>query len=419
MGALCRNCELMFEGGNICPNCRSPKIVSHSEISTLNIAHVDCDAFFSSVEKRDFPELRHKPVIIGGGSRGVVSTACYIARIKGVHSAMPMYQAIKICPEAVIVRPRMGVYTEVSKQIVALMKNLTPQVETISVDEAFLDFSGTQLLHKSSPAQLLVKLVNQIENQIGITCSVGLSINKFLAKIASDLEKPKGFSLIGSKDINDVLGSKPLAIIPGVGKAFQNRLDKEGLYTFDDLQKLSKHELEDRFGKFGTRLWHLARGEDKRTTRVKRRVKSISNENTFSKDISDYKKLEGYAWRLTEKVTDRAKNKGLNGNTVTLKLKQHNHKIHTRQASLKFPTNLSTQIFPVVQSLLKPMVYLAPFRLLGIGLSGLESETKSQSINQTLELDPETISHTRVEGISDELRKKFGPKALRKGISLN
>ena len=419
MVSLCRNCEQMFEEADTCPYCGSPIIISHPELTQLNIAHIDCDAFFASVEKRDFPELRDKPVIIGGGKRGVVSTACYIARIKGVHSAMPMYQAINICPEAVIIRPRPGVYSAVSKEIKALMKVLIPQVESVSVDEAYLDFSGTKLLHKSSPAQLLVKLVNRIENQIGITCSVGLSINKFLAKIASDLEKPKGFSLIGPKDINNVLGNKPLSIIPGVGKAFQKKLDKEGLYTFFDLQKVSKEELEEKFGKFGTRIWHLARGKDNRTTKVSRTIKSISNENTFSQDISDYKRLEGYAWRLTEKVTDRAKNQGFIGKTVTLKLKQHNHKIHTRQASLSIPTNLATQIFPVVKQLLEPMVHLAPFRLLGIGLSGLENEPQSPVINQSMDLEPDAITQASVEKVSDELRKKFGPNALRKGISLN
>ncbi len=419
MVSLCRNCEQMFEGVDTCTYCGSPIIISHPELAELNIAHVDCDAFFASVEKRDFPELRDKPVIIGGGKRGVVSTACYIARIKGVHSAMPMFQAINICPDAVVVRPRPGVYSAVSKEIVALMKELTPQVETVSVDEAFLDFSGTMRLHKSPPAQLLIKMVNRIEHQIGITCSVGLSINKFLAKIASDLEKPKGFSMIGPKDINSVLGNKPLSIIPGVGKAFQKKLDKEGFYTFKDLQKESQQALEDKFGKFGTRLWHLARGKDDRTTKVTRAIKSISNENTFSQDISDYKRLEGYAWRLTEKVTDRAKNKGLIGKTVTLKLKQHNHKIHTRQASLTVPTNLATQIFPVVKNLLVPMVSLAPFRLLGIALSGLESEAQAPLISQSMDLDADTITQASVERVSDELRKKFGPNALRKGISLN
>ena len=260
----------MFEGEGICPECRSPRIVSHPELSLLNIAHIDCDAFFASVEKRDNPDLINKPVIIGGGNRGVVSTACYIARIKGVHSAMPMYQAMRLCPDAVIVRPRMGVYSAVSKEIVKLMKEMTPQVETISVDEAFMDFSGTSLLYKASPAQLMVKLINQIEREVGITCSVGLSINKFLAKIASDLEKPKGFSLIGSDDIDKVLGNKPLTIIPGVGKAFQKKLEKEGLFTFFDLQKVPREELEEKFGKFGNRLWHLCRGQDHRITKVTR-----------------------------------------------------------------------------------------------------------------------------------------------------
>ena len=196
---LCRDC---FSWGaatkkNTCYFCGSPKLIDHNEINQLDIAHIDCDAFYASVEKRDDKSLVDKPLIIGGGSRGVVATACYIARIYGVHSAMPMFKALKACPNAVVIKPDMSKYSDVSKQVRKLMLEVTPLVEPVSIDEAFLDLSGTERLHHASPAETLVRLASKIHNEIGITVSIGLSYNKFLAKVASDINKPKGFSMIG------------------------------------------------------------------------------------------------------------------------------------------------------------------------------------------------------------------------------
>ncbi|HCL48589.1 MAG TPA: DNA polymerase IV, partial [Rhodobiaceae bacterium] len=196
--ALCRDClnsSTLEPHETRCPSCHSPRLIKHDELLQLGVAHLDCDAFYAAVEKRDNPELNDKPVIIGGGRRGVVSTCCYIARIHGVHSAMPMFQATKACPDAVIVKPDMEKYGRVGREVRDLMRELTPLVEPLSIDEAFMDLRGTERLHGGAPAESLMRLVNRIENEIGITVSIGLSHNKFLAKLASDLNKPRGFSI--------------------------------------------------------------------------------------------------------------------------------------------------------------------------------------------------------------------------------
>ena len=264
MPALCRDCLTRFDVGPRCPACRSPRVVAHEELWDLSIAHMDCDAFYASVEKRDNPELEGKPVIIGGGRRGVVSTACYVARIRGVRSAMPMFKALELCPDAVIVKPRMHVYAEVSRAVRAMMEDLTPAVEPLSLDEAFLDLTGTARLHGAPPAVMLAGLVRRMRTELGITGSIGLSHNKFLAKIASDLDKPQGFSVIGAAEPVDFLREKPVRMIWGVGEAGQDSLDRAGIRTFGDLMRWDERDLITRFGAMGTRLWHLARGKDHR-----------------------------------------------------------------------------------------------------------------------------------------------------------
>ena len=307
MACLCRNCYFAFDLGNRCPQCGAPQLVRHPELYDLCIAHMDCDAFYASVEKRDNPGLADKAVIIGGGRRGVVSTACYIARIRGVKSAMPMFQALKLCPDAVIIKPRMAVYADVSKQIRQLMEELTPAIEPLSLDEAFLDLRGTKKLHGAPPAVMLAKLVGRMQSELGVTGSIGLSHNKFLAKIASDLNKPKGFSVIGQSDTADFLRDKPVRLIWGVGTAAQGALERAGIRTFNDLLRWERHELSVKFGSLGDRLWHLARGEDRRRVSRNAPIKSISNETTFHQDTSDRDLLDGHLWRMCEKVSDRAK----------------------------------------------------------------------------------------------------------------
>ncbi len=281
MFSLCRVCLSFFETGAApapkrCPACRSPRILTHPELKTLSIAHMDCDAFYASVEKRDHPEYRDLPLIVGGGTRGVVSTCCYIARIKGVRSAMPMFQALKLCPEAVVVKPRMAEYVAVSREIRAMMEALTPSIEPLSLDEALLDLTGTARLHGAPPAVLLAGLVRDMEAKLGITGSIGLSHNKFLAKIASDLDKPRGFSVIGVAETEAFLLPKSVSIIWGVGAATRAQLEKAGIRTIADLRRWDRVDLSVRFGSMGDRLWHLSRGLDTRRVSRDEPVKSIS-----------------------------------------------------------------------------------------------------------------------------------------------
>src|SRR6056297_124010 len=305
MPALCRDCLTQFDVGPRCPACRSPRVVAHNELYQLSIAHMDCDAFYASVEKRDNPALSDKPLIIGGGRRGVVSTACYIARIRGVRSAMPMFKALTLCPDAVVIKPRGAHYAAVSKQIRAIMDELTPSVEPLSLDEAFLDMTGTERLHGHPPAVMLAKLVKRMQDELGLTGSIGLSHNKFLAKVASDLDKPRGFSVIGQAETMAFLRDKPVRMIWGVGAAAQATLDKAGIRTFSDLLRWEQTDLVARFGSMGDRLWHLARGQDRRRVDARAPVKSISNETTFRDDTSSTDLLDGHIWRLSEKVSDR------------------------------------------------------------------------------------------------------------------
>jgi len=416
MISLCRTCEFEFQDDGSCPRCHSPLVIAHPELNQFTIAHVDCDAFFASVEKKLNPSLQDKPVIVGFGQRGVVSTACYIARIKGVKSAMPMYKALQLCPEAVVVKPRLNTYTPISKEIKKIMLHLTPSVEFVSIDEAYLDLGGRFSAHKKNPAQLLVKLTKRIESELGLTVSVGLSYNRYLAKIASNLNKPKGFSVIGKSEIETLLPSFSLRVIPGIGKTFLKTLNCQGLYTIADIKALSQEELEERFCSTGARLWHVARGIDFQKQKTSRSIQSISNETTFSVDLSDLAQLEGHAWRLLVKVSDRAKKKKCVGKTVILKLKKTNHTVLTRQMTLHIPTNLASQLFPVVQSLLKKTHEQGPFRLLGVGLKDLIDETTVH--HHELLLSPLEKLEIKAELVSDSIRKKYGADALISGRAL-
>ena len=416
MPSLCRDCLTQFDDAPRCPSCRSPRITSHPELFDLSIAHMDCDAFYASVEKRDNPDLRDKPVIIGGGKRGVVSTACYIARIKGVRSAMPMFQALKLCPEAVVVRGRMEVYSQVSKQIRAMMEDLTPSIEPLSLDEAFLDLTGTARLHGAPPAVMLAGLVKRMSDEIGITGSIGLSHNKFLAKVASDLDKPRGFSVIGAGETMDFLADKPVRLIWGIGPVAQASLDKAGIRSFTDLRRWDRQDLSARFGGMGERLWHLARGQDKRRISRNAPVKSISNETTFFEDTSDRDILDGHIWRLAEKVADRAKAKNIAGRVVNLKLKRANHSLLSRQSQLTDPTQIADRIYRTARDLFDIVGDQGPYRLLGVGLSHLTSAEDADSSGDLL--DPNAEQRAKAERATDAIRKRFGTDAILKGRSL-
>lgn len=416
MPALCRDCLTLFQTGPRCPACRSPRVVAHAELDQLSIAHMDCDAFYASVEKRDNPDLRDKPVIVGGGQRGVVSTACYLARIRGVRSAMPMFQALKLCPEAVVVKPRFSAYTQASRAIRAMMEEMTPAIEPLSLDEAFLDLTGTTRLHGAPPAVMLARLTKRMEDELGLTGSVGLSHNKFLAKIASDLDKPRGFSVIGQAETQAFLARQPVRIIWGVGTATQAALEKAGIRGIADLLRWDRQDLMARFGQMGERLYHLARGEDRRRVSRDAGLKSISKETTFFEDTADPDILDGHIWRLAEQVADRAKAKGLSGRTVTLKLKRGDFQLVTRRHSLPDPTQLTDRIYRAAKELFDHAGVAGPFRLIGVGISDLAPEAEAD-LSRDL-LDPEAGQRAKAERATDAIRARFGAGAIIKGRSL-
>ena len=377
---------------------------------------MDCDAFYASVEKRDHPDLADKPVIIGGGRRGVVSTACYVARIRGVRSAMPMFQALKLCPDAVIIKPRMAVYAEVSRAIRQMMEDLTPAIEPLSLDEAFLDLRGTEKLHGAPPAVMLARLVYRMRQELGLTGSIGLSHNKFLAKVASDLNKPRGFSVIGKEDTAAFLQDKPVRMIWGVGSATQAALAQAGIRSFTDLLRWQRVDLTQKFGSMGERLWHPARGQDHRQISRNTPVKSISNETTFFEDTADPDLLDGHLWRMCEKVSDRAKAKELAGRVVTLKLKTADHKIITKRQILEDATQLADRVYRVARALLSQIPAGQAYRLIGAGLSDLCAASQAERSGDLL--DPQAHQRGAAERATDKIRKKFGEDAILKGRAL-
>jgi DNA polymerase-4 len=412
---FCRDClSPVGDHDGRCAKCHSPRLARHPELHGLAIAHIDCDAFYAAVEKRDNPELKDKPVIVGGGKRGVVSTACYIARISGVRSAMPMFKALKLCPEAVVVKPNMDRYAEVGREVRKLMLELTPLVEPLSIDEAFLDLSGTERLHNASPALSLAKLGLSVESKIGISVSIGLSYNKYLAKVASDLDKPRGFSVIGRTEARSFLASRPVSLIWGVGKAMQASLAKFGITTIGQLQNIDRAELTRRFGAMGARLYHLSRGEDERDVSVSDAAKSIGAETTFFEDIGDGNELERILWQMAEKVSRRAKRSRYAGSTVVLKLKSADFRLRTRSQTLADPTQLAERIFATARSLLHHEVDGTAYRLIGVSLTHLSVAGPDLELD---DLEPSFGRRARAERAMDKLREKYGLTAVEKGLS--
>jgi DNA polymerase-4 len=413
VSAFCRDC--LADAGDAATRCRacgSPRLVRHRDLHTLAIAHIDCDAFYATIEKRDDPSLADKPLIVGGGERGVVATCCYIARTYGVRSAMPMFEALRRCPHASVIKPNMAKYVAVGRQVREAMRALTPQVEPLSIDEAFLDLTGTERLHCMSPAKVLARLARNVERDLGISISVGLSANKFLAKIASDLDKPRGFAVLAPADAPAFLAEKPVDFIYGVGAVSAGKLAQEGFRTIADLQRAHEHDLMRRYGAEGSRLWRLARGLDDRRVDPERETKSVSAETTFERDIADLRPLEQHLWALSEKVSSRMKAQALAGSTVTLKLKTDDFKIRTRARSLPAPTQLAARIFAAGRDLLRHEVGAARFRLIGIGLSHLE-ETLGDDLADLIDARTAKAEHA-----VDALRAKFGRDAVVKGLAV-
>jgi DNA polymerase-4 len=394
-----------------CGECGSPRLVRHRALPSLTLAHIDCDAFYATVEKRDNPGIADKPVIIGGGKRGVVSAACYISRTFGVRSAMPMFKALALCPSAVVIRPDMAKYVRVGREVRHAMQALTPLVEPLSIDEAFLDLGGTQRVHGMIPAKVLARFAREVERGIGITVSVGLSCNKFLAKIASDMDKPRGFAALDQDEARLMLADKPVGFIFGVGPATQEKLSQRGFRVIADLQRADETDLMKQFATEGRRLWRLARGIDDRLVVPDRGAKTISSETTFETDIRDFVTLEKMLWRLSEKVSARLKSSELSGLTITLKLKTADFRQRTRSQSIHAPTQLAAKIFAISREMLAKEIDGTAFRLMGTGVSALRAGSAADDTDM---LDRRSA---HAERAIDDLRKKFGDAAVIRGIA--
>ncbi len=411
MTALCRDCFWQGETAvRRCPVCASPRILAHDELDSLSIAHMDCDAFYASVEKRDRPELRDVPVIVGGGTRGVVTTCCYIARIKGVRSAMPMFKALKACPEAVVIKPDFAKYKAASRHILGLAADLTPLIQPLSLDEAWMDLSGTERLHGAPPALTLARLQARIEAETGLTVSIGLAGNKFLAKIASDLDKPRGFSVIG-REAQSFLASRPVRILPGVGPAMVASLEKAGYRTVGDLARVDVKVLAEQWGAHGLRLHSLAHGRDARSVNPNEARKGISAETTFNVDLAEVAALEDKLAPLCERVARQARDGAVAGRVVTLKLRSTDFKIVTRRRTLPVATQTAHTLFKVGRELLAREATGRPWRLIGIGLADLV-DAATATADFFADAERKALASERSV---DAIRARFGAGAVTSG----
>jgi DNA polymerase-4 len=412
MPSLCRSCDAISDGPTrLCARCGSRLSVHHPELLTLAIAHVDCDAFYASVEKRDRPELAAKPLIVGGGQRGVVTTACYIARLSGVRSAMPMFKATRLCPDAVIIKPDMAKYAAESQRIRALMHDLTPLVEPLSIDEAALDLSGTEALHRAPPAVMLARLARRVESEIGVTISIGLGPNRLLAKLAAERDKPRGFCVIGA-EAAALLAPEPISLLPGMGPAATARLAALGLTRIGQLQALDTATALRLLGEDGPALTRRARGEDSRRVEPCRETKSVSAETTFAHDLSQLADLETILWRLAEKLAARLRSGGFAAGGVTLKLKTANHVSRTRSLRLPSPTALPELLFAAGQGMLAREADGTPFRLLGLGAQPLRPKAEADPIDLA---DPHVARRVARQQAVDRLRDRFGATIIGRG----
>lgn len=412
---FCRDClSLAPPAAGRCRDCGSPRLLRHPELDRLTLAHIDCDAFYAAIEKRDNPDLRDKPVIVGGGKRGVVSTCCYIARIHGVRSAMPMFKALEACPQAVVIRPDMEKYARIGREVRAMMQELTPLVQPLSIDEAFLELKGTERLHHDNAARVLARFAQRVEREIGITVSVGLSYCKFLAKVASEFQKPRGFSVIGAAEAVTFLAPRPVTTIWGVGKAFAETLARDGIATISQLQAIDETELMRRYGSMGQRLSRLSRGIDDRRVDPAEDMKSVSAETTFFEDLWREEDLVPVLRRLSEKVSARMKKYGVSGHTVVLKLKSADFKTRTRNRRLENPTQLADRIFQTGLALLERELDGTRLRLLGIGISDL---TDADLADPPDLVDPAAGRRAAAEKAMDAIRERFGRSTVETGYT--
>ncbi len=344
----------------------------------MTTAHIDCDAFYASVEKRDDPRLRDKPLIVGhAGGRGVVTTACYIARQYGPRSAMPMFKALELCPDAVVIPPNMAKYRNVSRQIRAIFHTATPVIEPVSLDEAYLDLGEDVRLDARPAACSVANIAKRVEKEVGITVSIGLSYNKFLAKLASDLDKPNGFSIIGRAEAKSFLAPLSVRKINGVGEATAKRMEENGVSIIGHLQPLSEERLVSQYGKFGRRLAKYAKGEDERKVVSERARKSVSAETTFASDIRSAAQLCEAIRPLCERVAERLIRGDIAGATLVLKLKTYDFRVLTRNHSLPHPTQRAEVLYRCVAPMIEREADGRAYRLIGVGVSELCPSTRA------------------------------------------
>ena len=385
---LCRHVQPFVSRASVCACCGGRQWLSHPDLADLTIAHIDCDAFYANVEKRERPEWQDKPLIVGGRQRGVVTTACYVARMYGVRSAMPMFEARARCPKAVIVKPRMKLYRDVGLEIRNAMRRLSPKVQPVSIDEAYVDLSNAQRLHGKAPFEVLMDFQDWVAQTVGLTISIGLAHNKLLAKIASDLEKPRGFSVLGPSDGQSFLADKPVRILWGIGPSFAKSLARRGILKVGDISRFSEAELNEQFGTMGPRLAAYARAEDPRHVRTREPTKSISAESTFGTDLSKWSDLQPQLARLAGRVASRAQRSTKPGWVVTVKLKTEDFQTFTRRQKLPNPTYDEATLLAAAEALLRGELGRGPFRLLGLGLSDF-SPPLTSSVAKFPELEPQ------------------------------
>lgn len=410
MPTLCRDCFL-FEEIVVakCPNCGSRRLVSHKDLESLNIAHIDCDAFYAAIHKREDNALLDKPVIVGGGNRGVVATACYIARGYGIKSAMPMFRALKLCPDAIVIKPNMDLYSTAARKIREMMFALTPLVEPVSIDEAYLDLSGTERLHGKKPAQLVAELAKDIENQIGISVSIGLSVNKFLAKTASDMDKPRGFYALSQSDVQTILWPRKIGFLHGVGPQSVKKLNMTGYDTIEDIAKADPQKLFLTFGDFGNRIYKMAHGNDSRKLDTNSKRKSISSETTLFEDLDGKEALYPILKNLAERVAKSARKKNIAGITVSLKLKTASFRNINRQVTLNEPTQTARAMLNAIVPVFEREMGKGPYRLIGIGLNDLVSPENADLGDL---INTKAQKHASLERALDKISDKFGNTAI-------
>jgi len=370
------------------------------------------DAFYASVEQLDNPQLKGKCVIVGGTSnRGVVSASSYEARQFGVRSAMPIYQAKQKCPHGIFVPPRIGRYKEVSQKVMALLRDFSPLVEPVSIDEAYMDITGCQRLF-GEPQETAREIKRQIKETVQLTCSIGVAPNKFLAKIASDLEKPDGLTMILPDKVSAFIDALPIKKVPGVGKKMHRQLELLSIRTLGDVQRLPEKTLVKHLGKFGQRLHALSSGTDHSAVTPHASHKSISSERTLAADTRDTKLLKRYLLRQSEDVAKQLRKAGVRAKTITIKIKDADFKQVTRRTTITIPTQSSKTIYRYAERLMDNFKITKKIRLIGVGTSGFSSVTASLQMGLFENNEDTKDEWEKVDKTLDSIGKKFGKDVI-------